>query len=368
LLTKYDEFLCHQIVSTFDHVETSAREWTERAWVFGWDVSAKVLISAGIGRYLNRNIIDAYGTVNIAGKTQYAVRASRELRSAVDEVKVGPFSYEVIEPLKRVCFTLDENEHGLSYELECDGIAPCVEEPRQFTRYKGRVAEHVIRYLQTARMKGWIKVEGKTYEVTPDRWQCARDRSWGIRRGAMVEETGVEPPEIPEGYFYNLALIQFEKWGAQYHIREDWQGTPTVCGGKFFYPYGIEKEELQIVKVDHDFQFHPGEPRRMKSGWVVLTGADGSKTEISIRPIAAIYLAPGGYFGYKGFVHGQWMGPYFLDGLKLNLTDQDVKNEVNQASILIDQVCELHCGDEVGQGMYEVVLLGKYPKYGYQGY
>lgn len=370
MLTKYDEFLCHQIVSTFDHVETSAREWTERAWLSAYDFSGQFHLSAGLGRYLNRNITDAFGTLNVEGKTQYAVRASRELRSAVDQVKVGPLSYEVVEPLKKIRFVLGDNEYDLCYEIECDGIAPCHEEPLQFFRYKGRVVENINRYMQMGRLSGWIKAEGKTYEVSPDKWQAVRDHSWGIRRGVMVGETGVEPAEVPEGYLFYFGIMQFEKWGATYHIREDWQGTPLLCGGAFFYPYGIEKEELKIVSVEHDLQFHPGDPRRVKSGKVTLIADDGSKTEVSLRPLTMCYLGPGGYsyFEYKGFIHGKWMGSYFIDGLKLDLTDPKVLSEVNQASVLVDQMCEWRCGDEVGHGIIELVLIGKYPKYGYQGY
>ncbi|MBL7119748.1 MAG: hypothetical protein ISS53_03585 [Dehalococcoidia bacterium] len=51
MLTKYDEFPCHQTVSTFDHVETSAREWTERIWFCVHDKSEKSHLLAGFGKY-----------------------------------------------------------------------------------------------------------------------------------------------------------------------------------------------------------------------------------------------------------------------------------------------------------------------------
>lgn len=371
MLTKHDEYICHQHVSTFAKVGTSAREWTERVWLTAWDMSGKLSLSTGIGRYLNRNIIDAYGTVDIEDKAQFAVRASRELYPAVDEVIVGPFSYEVIEPLKKVKYILEENEHGLSYELEFDGICPCVEEPIQYAEYKGRIVENRACYIQTGRLSGWLKAEGTTYEITPDTWMGVRDHSWGIRRGGMVPETGVEPQEIPEGYFFNLAFMQFENWGVAYHIRENWEGKPLVCGGEFFYPFGVDKEPERIVKVEHDFHFNPtgqGDPRRAKSGVVKLTGEGGTGKEISLQHVTQCSLAPGGYFGYNGFVHGQWMGEKFLDGLKLDLTDPDTAKDLNQCSILVDQICELRSGSDAGQGMIELVCIGKYPKYGYEGY
>jgi len=87
MLTKYDELICHQTVSTFDSVETSAREWTERVWFVVYNTSGEFLLIGGFGMYANRNIMDAFACLNIKGETQYNVRASRELRPDIDEVK-----------------------------------------------------------------------------------------------------------------------------------------------------------------------------------------------------------------------------------------------------------------------------------------
>ena len=59
------------------------------------------------------------------------------------------------------------------------------------------------------------------------------------------------------------------------------------------------------------------------------------------------------------------MGPEFIDGVKLDLTDPKVISEV---SFLDDVLCEVRCGEDVGYGIVEMVVIGKYPKYGYQGY
>ena len=93
---EYDEFLCHQTATTFDHVNTSAREWTERDIAHYHDNSGKYHLIHGFGLYPNRNVIDAFACLTIDGKTQYNVRASRELRPLRDEVKVGPFSYNIL--------------------------------------------------------------------------------------------------------------------------------------------------------------------------------------------------------------------------------------------------------------------------------
>ena len=364
MLTKYDELLCHQIVSTFDHVETSAREWTERTWFSAHDVSGKLQLVTSIALYPNRNIIDTYGTVAVEGKTQYAVRASRELQPERDQTKVGPFSYEVIEPLKRVRTALADNEHGLSYEIDFEAAFPPHEETPQFTRLRGRVEENIARYVQMGKPSGWIKVDGQTYHIDRGNCRAERDHSWGVRRGGGVPETGVQPGEVPTGHLFNFVAIQFEKWSATYHLREGWDGTPLNFGGSICYPHQSQKEELKLASVEHDYQLR-SDMRQMKSGRVVLNAVDGSKTEVSFRPISICYLKAGGMFGYRGFTHGLWMGPYYIDGFKLDITDPTVIGEV---SFIDDLMCEVRCGNEIGYGINELIILGKYPKYGYQGY
>ena len=365
MLTKYDEFLCHQIVSTFDHIETSDRMWTERTWFSAHDTSGKLHLVTSIGYYPNRNVMDAYGSVAVDGKTQYTVRASRELHPDID-TKVGPFSYQVIEPLRRLRAALAENEHGLSFDVEFEATMPPHEQEQapQFIRSRGRVIQNVNRYFQVGKPSGWIKVEGQTYQIDKNSWLAERDHSWGIRRTGAESETGVQPGEIPPGFCFQFSLMQFPEWGVFFEQPEDWEGKPFHSSGAVFYPYGSGKEELKLVNIEHDYQFRP-DIRQLTSGRLVLTAIDGSKIELSVHPLSVVYMMPGGYFGYKGFTHGLWMGPYYIDGLKLDLTDPNVEREI---SFFDDRMCEMRCGDDVGYGIIELVVTGKYPRYGYQGY
>jgi len=362
MLTKYDEFLCHQTVSTFDSIENSAREWTERVWFVVYDTSGEFLLIAGVGMYTNRNIMDAFACLNIKGETQYNVRASRELRPAIDEVKVGPFSYDIIEPLKRVRLTLGENDYGLSFEVDLEGTMPPHEEEPQMAISRGRVLENIVRYVQGGKASGWIKVEGKRYEISKENWRWLRDHSWGIRRGGGVPESGVQPGEIPVGYLHNFSFMQFDDFGISHHTRESWDSKTLLFSGAFFYPYGSGKEELPLINIEHNYRFRP-DLRRITGGTLVFNAVDGSKIEISMRALAFCCLKPGGYFGHRGFVHGLWMGPSYLDGYKLDLTDPEVVREI---SFLDEVMCEMHCGDKIGYGILELVIVGKYPKYGYQ--
>lgn len=364
MLTKYDEFLCHQTVSTFDHPNTSAREWTERTWFSVHDISGKLSLVNSFGYYPNRNIIDAHVSVTIENKTVYTVRASRELRPAIDDVRVGPFFYEIVEPLKKVRSVLEENAFDVSYDILWEGTMSVHEEEPQFTRFRGKIEENIVRYMQVGRPTGWIKVDGQTYQLDKENWRCERDHSWGVRRGGGVPEVGVQPGEIPEGYVHNFIAYQFENWGATFHRRELWDGTPRVFSGAIFYPDGSGKEELSLVDIEHNYTFRP-DIRQITSADVTLIAADGSRKEISAKPLNACYLKAGGMFGFRDFTHGLWMGPYFIDGHKIDITDPQGLAEVH---FIEDLACELRCGDETGYGIFELVLIGKYPRYGFEGY
>jgi hypothetical protein len=364
MITTYDEFLCHQIVSTFDSVETSAREWTERIWFSAHDTVGKYQIIAGFGMYPNRNIMDGFVCFVAESKTQYCVRASRELRPAIDDVAVGPLSYQVLKPLESVRLSLGENDYGLSCQIDFHASVPPHEEDTQFNRSAGRVLENIKRYVQIGRPSGWIKADGRTFSIDESGWRAERDHSWGIRRGGGVTETGVQPGEIPQGYLYNFLLGQFDTWGITYHTREDWDSKVLSFSGAVIYPPARRMQELCIVKADHRYTFKP-DLRQINGGRVILHTEKGEAIDISIKPLSTCYIRAGGYFGFRGFVHGLWLGAYYIDGFTLDLTDTETIREV---SFLEDFMCELRCGDEVGFGIVEMVVIGKYPKYGYLSY
>jgi len=375
MIRKHDELFCHQVVSTFDTPGTSAREWTERAWTLVHDTKGSAAFAAGFGFYPNRNVMDAFVCLTVEDKTQHIVRASRELRPNIDDTRVGPFGYECVEPLKTVRFTLGENQYGVSYDIEVHGVSPLYEEDAQTQTSRGRVKEDIKRMVQGARPSGWIKADGRTFEVNKQSWVSLRDRSWGVRvAGADLVETGVQSPEFFDGQLFNFVLMQFDDWGASFHIRDIWDDKAGFArrwhySGGLFYPFGSGKEPLELETVEHDYQFddsRPEQPRRFAGGRLVLTGVDGSKKEVTVRPITICYQGPGGYgLPYKGFIHGLWMGSDWMDGYRLDLTNIETRREIWG---YVDYGCEFRCGNDVGYGTTEVLVVGKYPKYGYQGY
>jgi hypothetical protein len=363
MLTKFDELTCHQTVASFDGPQTTDRAWTEKLWCNIHDTKGGLVLATGLGVYPNRNVMDGYGCVNIDNRTQHNVRLSRELRPAIDDLTVGPLSYEVIEPFRKIRIAMAENRHGLSYEVEFLGRMKPGEEEPQYGRRRGRVYVHTCRYAQLGRARGWVKAGGKRYEIDEENFYAQRDHSWGIRMGVGAPEQGVQETDTAPfiGMMINWLTLQFRDRGMTLYLIEKADGTVERITGSVVGRLEDASEPVPVTAVEHDFQYHPTCPR-MKSGKMWITCRDGSKYELEMRELATMYLRGGGYLGCKGVTHGLWMGPSWDDGETWNVGDAAGADEVHG---LNDTVVEVRCGGEKGYGISENLILPPFPRYGY---
>ncbi len=375
MITRYDELFCHQAVSTLDRPATSAREWTERAWMMAHTTDGSAHLAAGFGYYPNRNIMDAFGCLTVRDEVHYVVRASRELRPNIDVFDVGPFHYEVVDPLRSVRFVLGDNPYGFTFDIEAQGITPLCEEVDQYQLSRGRVKEHIKRMVQSGHPKGRIVAGGETFVTDDTNWVSERDRSWGIRiSGAEILESGIQPHEQVDGGLFNFVLMQFPDWSVTFHIRETYDAATGLIdrwhfGGGLLHPFGIGNgEPVPLADVEHDYTFTDAraeQPRRFAGGRVSIRAVDGTKKEVTIRPISICYQSVGGYgLPYRGFVHGLWMGQQWMDGYTLDVTDPDVMREMWG---YCDYGSEFSCDGELGYGTTELSVRGQYPRYGFTG-
>jgi hypothetical protein len=145
-----DETLNHQIVDTFATVSESDMAWTEKIQVSIAKTDGSLQADFGIGKYHNRGIIDGFAGVS-QGHSQWTVRGSRELRSAPEDMSIGPITYEISEPRKRIRLRLEPNDvQPISFDIELSAVTPPFFEDRNLVRnrHTGRVDVDVIRYHQ----------------------------------------------------------------------------------------------------------------------------------------------------------------------------------------------------------------------------
>jgi len=363
VLTEFDELTCHQVVSTFDHPDTSDRAWTEKLWCNIHDTSGELVLATGLGIYPNRNVMDGYACINVGNKEQTNIRLSRELRPRIAELCVGPLSYRVNQPYRSILLTLGENIHDISFELEFIGRMQPGEEKPQYGRRNGRLFVNTCRYAQLGRARGWVKVGDRRFELDEEHFLAQRDHSWGIRMGVGAPEQGVQDQDIAtfRAMMINWLTLQFSTWGIYCYYIERADGKVVNLAGSVVSTLDDGAPPVLITRVDHDFEYHPGSAR-MASGRMVLHLEDDRQLEISMNELTTMYLRGGNYVGYKGVTHGTWMGPEWADGERWDVAHPKVANEVHG---LDDTVVQARCGDEVGHGIIENMILPPYPRYGF---
>ncbi|NMC72623.1 MAG: hypothetical protein GYA57_21555 [Myxococcales bacterium] len=363
MLTKFDEWTCHQTVQTFDQVGSTDRAWTEKLWCNVHDATGGLVLATGFGVYPNRNVQDGFACVNVENRRQHNLRVSRVLRPRIDEVAVGPLRYEVLEPFRRIRLTCGDNPRGIRFDLEFRGrFAPGEEEPQVGTAF-GRTFVHTCRYAQVGRAQGWIEVEGRRVEVTEDRFYAQRDHSWGQRMGVGLPEQGVQFTDIAafRGMLILWTTLQLPDRAFTLYYIEGADGRVQRLTGHVCPRLESGAPTVPITEVQHEFRYHP-RSARMSGGRLVLAAADGGRWELELQERTTMYLRGGGYTGYRGYYHGLWMGPEWQDGETFEVSDERVANEVHG---LDDTVVEVRCGGEVGYGIVENLILPPFPRYGF---
>jgi hypothetical protein len=371
MITPHDELLIHQLPTTLDHVSQSDLRWTERIVMYGFDKSGEISVMTGMAKYPNRNVLDAYAMVTRKGEEARVVRLSTELNpqtGALAAWSVGPYTYEVVEPLRKVRSTVEPNDHGVSLQLDFSGDFPVYEQTAAFHRTRGRVREDARRFYQNGTITGWIEIDGERIEIDPDNWWFGRDHSWGVRHGggggSLSEGGNRQPEEIPDGVLYYMGIFQFDDEVVHFAQRETSTGHRWQFEGEVLFPIDSGREALPIIDVEHDLKFRDN-LRVIKSGTFTVHRADRTTDTIDVTPVCDFWPGLAGYDEYRGYASGMWRGPSFSDGFTVDLTDV---NEIKPASMLSETLCEVRMGDKVGHGLVEMVFLGAYPRYGYTGW
>lgn len=366
-VSSLDEYMAHQAVATFDNLPNTDPQWSERVWFSAFATSGAYQVVFGLGRYHNRNVMDGSIGLVVDGKTQYNVRASRELMTDLDTYRVGPLGYEIPEPLKVVRVFAEENESGFSCDLRFVGETEIYEQtPPMFRRRKGRTVNHMIRYFQTGSVEGWIDVDGQRVPVSRDEWWASRDRSWGLRANTGEHNTssgesssligGMEPAGEEIAYRWSFFTMQFDDWNTSFEFGQTPEGHrlgPAL--GHLQHAAHLNRPPQKIVHVDHDWDFVP-DAQQLRGIHSVIHLDDGTTKEIDMEPLSIAYRRPGGghYGGYKDWIQGIWLGPLKVEGDKIELTDEATK----ELHFVDDYALQVRCGDTTGWGIAEPLIPG----------
>lgn len=362
-----DEHLNHQIAETFATIGESDHAWTEKIWMTVFARDGSVQVNAGLGKYHNRNVIDGFAGISRETE-QMTVRGSRQLDLAPEAMAVGPITYEIVEPLNSIRFTLDENEViPVSFDITATQVLPCFLEvgDRQREGAGMRINSHLLRYHQAVTARGWLSIDGERVEFSDDDWAGFRDHSWGVRMDVGERPSDIHVPErTHQRFILQWSPMVFTRPdGSVYEIHHYLQSIDDEVS--FFSGFENRPDGTQVpIQAVRDQLRYDTDNRRLLGGTMELDMGWGDIRTIEVEPMSdtGFHLGPANYFGFKGNHHGSYKGEEHLEGERYDDTSHaETVREVHQ---LRDCVIRVREGDAAGHGIFETIVIGEHERYG----
>jgi hypothetical protein len=368
-----DEQLTHQIVDTFARVGQTDRSWTEKVWAMAAARDGSLSISFGLGKYVNRDVMDGFAGVS-RGTEQWTVRASRRLAPDLERSEVGPITYDVVHALERTRYRLAPNDVvPISFDVEVEGVAPPMMEEREthISRSRSRVDADIMRFHQSGVARGWVEVEGERTEIDDVGWVGARDRSWGVRYGVGLPLEDIEPTAPPadtSGMFVWMPVTMARPDGRPFTLFvyfQRYQGAGWATGsarGAIELPDGRSKPFRDVIPA---LGFRD-DNRRLTGGAVRVVLWDGTERTYRVDPVSStgFHLGTGLYGGFEGHHQGEWRGALHVDGEHIAGCDTvEVAHRIHQHRDCIVRVEGLEDGS-TGVGTLQSGVIGAHPDLG----
>ena len=362
-LSPLDDYPVHQIAEPMRHVATSDRNFYDRYYFNLHGCSDELFLVTGLGQYPNLGVTDAFVVVR-RGNLHRVVRASRELGSDRMDTRVGPLRIEVLEGLKRLRVVCEPNEWNLEMDLTWEAHIPPYLERRHHIREHGRVVVDTSRLSQTGRWSGSLRVGDESFEITPDRWWGARDRSWGVRPVGEPEPPGIRATTPPSFAFWNYAPMQFPDFSILSIIQEEPDGTRVLEQAVRVWA-DPERAPEPLGRPEHAFEFESG-TRRVKHATLRFREPDGTPLEVSIEPLLELHVGAGTGYGFDAdWRHGVYQGPLTVQGVSYDLANPEDRARMFG---LIDTVARFETGGVVGHGLFEYFIFGRHDPYGFKSF
>ncbi|RII19392.1 hypothetical protein DSC45_07900 [Streptomyces sp. YIM 130001] len=358
-----DEYPVHQVPLSMKHVATGDRNAYDRCIFHIFDHAGRHLLILGLGVYPNAGVIDAYATVRI-GDTLHAVRASDALGDDRMDLRVGPLSITVEEPLKRLRLRCaGDGADSLSYDLTWTADFPAVWEPHHVQRRGGRLTLEGRRFVQAGSVSGVLRVGGTEIRVTSGEWTGTRDRSWGVRP-IPGEDAGRAGDEgRPEGFHWLWVPVRFEDRFVMVIVQEDADGHRSLNEALLVRP---GHRDLQLGWPHTEIAYRSG-TRHPERAVLHLTGPDRSPLEMSAEIVLSSPLAIGaGYPPADDWQHGTWRGRDWTDRRTYDLSDPAAHPLAGYG--VTDHAARFTLDGRTGYGIFEHGSFGRHDPSGFTGF
>lgn len=368
LLTRFDDFPVHQTSEPLAYLATSDRNAYGRYWFNGFDPDGEFYFGIAFGIYPHREVMDCALSLVLKDGTQHSFRASRRLRGDRTDMRVGPLTLSIVEPMRILRVQIADNATGITADLHFHARSPAHAEPVDRMRQGIRTVMQSTRYTQFGMWGGHIQVGQDRVDVDPARILGTRDRSWGWRPTGEPEG-GVSPP-IPEQVFWLWAPILWADRATHYGLYEHADGRRWKEFAHIFplYPAGSDFDPVsgegfrEAVAGEHRLSFQPG--TRFAGASEIDIIEAGRTITMKLEPLLRFPMMGIGY-QHQSWGHGFFKGEEAITAESGNIADLDPANPQSQH---VQTVVRATIGDEVGHGVLEQAIFGPHDRYGLKGF
>jgi hypothetical protein len=335
-----DEFLVHNYPHPVRVMWTTDAQAYERIWFTAQDDAGELLVVTGLGFYPNLGTAEAYAIINHRGQ-HTTVRAHRLLGDNRMDMRVGPISFEVVEPFKEWRLTLDENEYGTSYDIRWYDTKRAVFRNLGAGMIAGgKPFGGVAGYDGFGEQSGWVQAADGT-RVTFERARVngTRDHHWGTRDGVggRARWSGWQ-------HVYSGAFVQYPEW--------------CMWGEHVLRNLGDPKPGSETLKKRrHRVRFEP-DTNLLLGGEIDVTFASGEEKLVTFERAGnqIAFLRCGMYGGPNGGTpdgdiwHGQYVGDNVVSGETYDANDPEVRSRICG---LDQHQMRFECEGAVSYGLFE---------------
>ncbi len=356
MLTKADDYPIHQRPDPIARPGTD-RNFYDRYFFNGYAKEGRQFFALALGLYPNRDVIDASFCV-IHDGIQHNLRASRHLGGERMDIRVGPISIQVVEPLRSLRILVDDAESGIKADLTFRARAVALEEPR-FTRDFGPgLLMDYTRLTQNGSYHGTIEVKGARMDVTPEIWLGTRDRSWGVRPVGKPDESA--PRGMMLQFYWLWAPLNFEDCIALYDINADEKGEAWHTHGILAPLHDGAPETMKAVSSR--LHFRSG-TRHAESAEIFFQRASGEELVFELEPLYPFYMSGLGYL-HPEWGHGNDHGDQLV--VAYDAIDLDSVDEASPLYLHIQAISRVRMGQKEGLGVLEQLIVGPHEPSGFK--
>ena len=370
MLSKFDDYPIHQTSQPIAQPATGDRNAYDRYWFNGYQDDGEFYFGIGAALYPNLGILDC-GLSIVRDGEQHTFHASRRAPQEPTDLQIGPFAIDVLEPMRRIRVTIDENDTGIAADLTFTARTACVRggAPDPHARPAPRHGRHPLRAVR--------QVGGRDPLRRHDGPASTRRASTAPRTAAGACEASASPTPAsrppPPGStqaFFLWAPLHWDDRCTHFGVFEDAHANRWHTDGAVLPVYSSPAD----IPGAEDPDDRAARRRRARASTTsrarAVPGtrasrcvhADGRREDIDLEPLICFRMKGIGYM-HPEWGHGMWKGELAYAGESWKVDDLDPMAFENQH---LQQVVRATCGDQVGIGVLEQIAFGPHARYGFK--